>query len=183
MFQMKRYLTSKWVEDIESLSEIKLSRCYQCKKCSNGCPVVYAMDYPPNRLIKMIQFGFKEEVLKSSTIWICASCETCNTRCPNDIEIPKLMDYLRQEALRENLVEKEKNIPIFHQVFLSSIRRYGRVHELMMIGEYRLRIKDFKSDLKLGWEMFRRGRLKLFLSSISGMKELEEVFKLSEKED
>jgi len=172
-----------WLTEIETLSGIKVSACYQCKKCSNGCPVVSAMDFQPNRLIRMIQMGLKEDVLRSSTIWVCASCETCSTRCPNDIEIATLMDHLRQAAIREGKVEKEKNTPIFHQTFLSSIRKHGRVHELMMIGEYRFKTKDFMSDLRLGWEMFKRGRLKLFPAGVKGRREIEEIFKRSEKEE
>jgi heterodisulfide reductase subunit C len=174
---------SNWVAEVEVLSGIKVSACYQCKKCSNGCPVVYAMDFQPNRLMRMIQLGLKEDVLKSATIWVCASCETCSTRCPNDIEIATLMDHLRQAAIREGKVEKEKNTPIFHQTFLASIRKHGRVHELMMIGEYRLKTKDFLSDLRLGWEMFKRGRLKLFPAGVKSKREIEEIFKRSEKEE
>lgn len=172
-----------WVADLETESGIKVSACYQCKKCSNGCPVVYAMDFQPNRLIRMIQLGLKEDVLKSATIWVCASCETCSTRCPNDIEIATLMDYLRQAAIREGKVEKERNTPVFHQTFLSSIRKHGRVHELMMIGEYRLKTKDFLSDLRLGWEMFKRGRLRLFPAGVKSKGEIEEIFKRSEREE
>jgi heterodisulfide reductase subunit C len=172
-----------WVAELEAESGIKVSACYQCKKCSNGCPVVYAMDFQPNRLIRMIQLGLKEDVLKSATIWVCASCETCSTRCPNDIDIAALMDHLRQAAIREGKVEKEENTPTFHQTFLSSIRRNGRVHELMMIGEYRLKTKDFLSDLRLGWEMFRRGRLKLFPAGVKSKGEIEEIFKRSEREE
>jgi heterodisulfide reductase subunit C len=174
---------SNWIVEVEALSGIKVSACYQCKKCSNGCPVVYAMDFQPNRLIRMIQLGLKEDVLRSATIWVCASCETCSTRCPNDIEIAALMDHLRQASIREGKVEKEKNTPIFHQTFLSSIRRNGRVHELMMIGEYRLKTGDFMSDLRLGWEMFKRGRLKLFPAGVKEIREIREIFKRSEEKE
>lgn len=175
-------LEPTWWSEVEARSGIKVSACYQCKKCSNGCPVVYAMDIQPNRVIRMIQLGLKDEVLKSSTIWVCASCETCSTRCPNDVDIARLMDLLRQMSIQEGKV-KDGKTAIFHETFLSSIRRFGRVHELMMIGEYRAKTRDFMSDLRLGWEMFKRGRLKLFPSGVKGKKEIREIFRRSEKEE
>ncbi|MBW1768645.1 MAG: hypothetical protein JRJ65_16565 [Deltaproteobacteria bacterium] len=65
-----------WLAEVEKNSGVKVSACYQCKKCSAGCPVTFAMDYLPNQMLHMIQIGLKEEVLKSATIWVCASCET-----------------------------------------------------------------------------------------------------------
>ena len=81
--------------------KVDLFACYQCGKCSNGCPVTFAMDYLPHQLIRMLQLGLTEEVLGSRTIWVCASCETCYTRCPNEVEIPELMDDLKQEVLKQ----------------------------------------------------------------------------------
>ena len=80
---------------IETAGE-EIFDCYQCYKCSAGCPVSYTMDLLPHQIIRSVLFGRKEKVLSSSTIWICASCETCTTRCPNEIDIAKVMDVLRQ---------------------------------------------------------------------------------------
>ena len=74
---------------------VPIQRCYHCRKCSAGCPVAFAMEFNPNKVIKMIQMGKRAEVLGSSTIWLCASCETCVTRCPNDVDIARMMDVLR----------------------------------------------------------------------------------------
>ena len=82
---------------------IHVQDCYQCQKCSAGCPVVFAMDYKPNQIMQMVSLGMKERVLNCKTIWVCASCYTCSTRCPNDIDIAGVMDRLRQAALREGI--------------------------------------------------------------------------------
>ena len=141
---------------------IHVQDCYQCQKCSAGCPVVFAMDYKPNQIMQMVSLGMKERVLNCKTIWVCASCYTCSTRCPNDIDIAGVMDRLRQAALREGVEPAEKEVPIFHASFLESIRTHGRVHELGLMARYKMKTGKFLDDFKLGWKMFTKGKLRLF---------------------
>jgi heterodisulfide reductase subunit C len=124
---------------IEELSGQKIAACFQCEKCTNGCPVTFAMDIVPHRLMRMLQLGLLNKALHSDTIWVCASCQTCSTRCPNDIEIAHVMDSLRQLSQKEGIKTARKNAPIFHAAFLSSLRRHGRVHEPEMAVMYMLR--------------------------------------------
>jgi len=175
-----------WLVEVEKSSGVKVSACYQCKKCSSGCPVTFAMDYLPNQIIHMIQMGLKDEVLKSATIWVCASCETCTTRCPNDIDIAKIMDTMRRASLKSGLAIGERRVPIFHETFLSSIKSKGRVYELGMIGQYTLKSGDVTLKLKsgslmdearLGWQMFKKGKLKLFPQKIKRRGEIKKLFK------
>ena len=177
---------SSWLYEVEKSSGVKVSACYQCKKCSSGCPVTFAMDYLPNQILHMIQMGLKDEVLKSATIWVCASCETCTTRCPNDIDIARIMDVMRRESLKSGLATGEKKVPVFHDAFLSSIESMGRVYELGMIGHYSLKSGDIKAKLisgsfieevKLGWQMFKKGKLKLFPQKIKRTGEIKRLFK------
>ncbi len=179
-----------WLNKVEKKSGVAVSACYQCKKCSSGCPVAFAMDYLPNQILHMIQMGLKEEVLKSATIWVCASCETCTTRCPNDIDIAKIMDVMRMESRTSGLATGEKRVPVFHDAFLSSIKSTGRVYELGMIGQYTLKSGDvtakFKGgslmeEAKLGWQMFKKGKLKLFPHRIKGRGEVKKLFKKLKK--
>ena len=118
---------------------VDLFSCYQCGKCSNGCPVTFAMDYLPHQLIRMLQLGLTQEVLQSKTIWVCASCETCNTRCPNEIEISKLMDELKYEVLARDMTPSEEAVSEFHEVFLDNIKMFGRVNETFLMGVYQMR--------------------------------------------
>ena len=89
-----------FVARVEEISGQDLLACNQCGKCSAGCPVVAAMDLLPSQVVRLAQLGM-EEVLESDTIWICASCLTCVTRCPKGVDLPRLMEALRQIALRQ----------------------------------------------------------------------------------
>jgi heterodisulfide reductase subunit C len=97
-----------FVRQVEEISGQDLLACNQCGKCSAGCPVVAAMDLLPSQVIRMAQLGM-EEVLESDTIWICASCLTCVTRCPKGVDLPRLMEALRQIALRQGVAELDLN--------------------------------------------------------------------------
>jgi len=144
-----------------------LNRCYQCSMCSDGCPVAYAMDYYPNQIIHLVRLGLKERVLNSTTIWLCASCETCATRCPNEIEIVRLMDTLREESIKAGVNSQVSNILKFHQAFLDQIKKKGRIDEVSLMISYELKSREFLSvskikeltDMAIG--MFKKGKIKL----------------------
>jgi heterodisulfide reductase subunit B len=120
------------------------------------------MDFLPNQIVHMVELGMKDEILKSKTIWLCAECQTCVTRCPNDVDIPTFMEVLKRLALKEGVEAAEKNVPLFNKAFLDSIRKKGRIHELGMMRQYKMQSGDLFSDIKLGFSMFRKGKLKIF---------------------
>ena len=161
----------------------KLDRCYQCSMCSNGCPVAYAMDFYPHQLIHMVHLGLKEEVLQSRAIWLCTSCETCATRCPNQVDIVHFMDVLRQQSIQEKFKSSVNEIPQFHEVFMREIQRRGRINEPQLVLHYRLKtgalfsLKSIHQDASLGLKMFLRGKFKLLSRKIRGREEMKEVFK------
>ena len=136
---------SHFLEEVKRKSGEDLSLCYQCLKCTAGCPTAPYMDVRPNNIIRMIQMGMKEEVLGCSAIWLCVYCQTCGTRCPNEIHIGILMDALRELAVEEGIPAKEKNIHLFHEAFIQSVRRGGRAHEVTMLMDYMLRSRDLMS--------------------------------------
>ena len=164
-----------FAQQIRGVEGANLDRCYQCLTCSLSCPVNFAMDYLPHRIMRMCQLGLKQWVLNSSTIWICAACETCVTRCPNEVDILRIMDTLRETALREKVVGKESSIPVFHQIFLSGIEQTGRQYELGMILRLKLKFGDFFSDIGLGIKMLLKGKLKLLPSRIKGAREVKSI--------
>ncbi len=106
----KKKIKDPFVSKVEELSGQNLLACYQCGKCSAGCPAVSQMDILPNQIIRYAQLGLKEELLESKSIWICASCFTCNARCPKGINIAEVIEALRQILLRkrEDHVHVEK---------------------------------------------------------------------------
>lgn len=150
--------------------------CFQCQKCSAGCPVAPEMDYTPNQVMQMVSLGMKERLLACKTIWVCASCYTCSTRCPNQIDIAGVMDWLRQTAQKESVALSEKEVSCFHAAFLDSVRSHGRVHELSMLARYKMKTRKYFEDMKLGWKMFTRGKLRILPSNIKGRKEVAGLF-------
>lgn len=175
-----------WLIEVGEDSHENVSVCYQCKKCSSGCPVTFAMDYLPNQIIHMIRMGLKDEVLKSNSIWVCASCETCSTRCPNDIDVAKIIDTMRMASRKSGVKVAEKEVTYFHDAVLSSIKITGRLYELGMIGQFMLKSGGFFAKIKsgelmdqakLGLQMFKKGKLKLFPKFIKGRGEVSKLFK------
>jgi len=162
----------KWLE-MESGTEISL--CYQCGKCTAGCPVSFAMDHPPRQIIRLLQLGLIEHALRSESIWLCASCETCSSRCPRGVEIAKVMDALRREALKRR-IRVDKDVAAFNETFLSSVKRYGRVHEAGLVIEYNLKIRKPLKDAQLGPQMLVRGKLKMLPEVIKGSRQVREIF-------
>jgi len=173
---------SAFLAAVEARSGERVSRCFQCGKCSNGCPLAFAMDLKPNQIMRMVQLGLEEELLRSKTIWICAGCQTCTTRCPNDIDIAHLMDSLRQLSQEAGVPPAEPKVVKFHEAFLDSIRRHGRVYELGMVARYKLCTLDLLSDTKLAWKMLKKGKLRFLPSGVEGKKEIRRMFE-KQRED
>ena len=113
----KKKIKNDFVSKVEELSGQNLMACYQCGKCSAGCPAISRMDILPNQIIRLIQLGMKNELMESKSIWICASCMTCNARCPKGINIAEVIEAVRQILLRKrkdhlelkDLSKKEKS--------------------------------------------------------------------------
>ncbi len=170
-----------FLEEVKKRSGENLSLCYQCLKCTAGCPTASIMDIRPNTIIRMIQMGMKDAVLRSHAIWLCVSCETCGTRCPNEIDIGALMDTLREMAVEAKVPAAEKNIHLLHEAFVQSIRRGGRVHEATMLIDYKLRSRDFFTDMGPGMKLFFKGKIPLFPDFIKGRKEIQRIFERCSK--
>ena len=56
----------------------------------------------PRKLMHLTQMGLREYVEGSNTVWICASCHTCESRCPRGVDLPKVMEAIRLLTLRKN---------------------------------------------------------------------------------
>lgn len=166
--------------EVEGLLGKPISPCFHCSKCSSGCPVTFAMDVLPNRAVRMVQMGLRDQLLASSTIWLCASCETCTTRCPNDVDIAGLMDTLRQMSLRAGVPPAVRSVPAFHRAFLSSVKRWGRVFEAGMLAGFALKSgkgKGVLEDAGLGWELFKRGKLRLWPARVRQRLQIRTLFR------
>ena len=164
----------------------KMLDCIQCGICAGSCHARFAMDYSPMQIIKMVQLGMRKDVLSSSTIWICASCYTCTSRCPQGIDIPALMSQLKNMAIQNNVPAKIPTKPKFHRAFTEIVGKYGRMHEPEL--QVKLMNKSDPSQLfntaRLGFRMWRKGKVKLSPSRIKRARDVEAIFKgAMEKEE
>jgi heterodisulfide reductase subunit C2 len=166
--------------DISGITGIRVDSCYQCGKCSAGCPLSAEMDFPPSYLMRMLQTGdtaLQDKALGSFTIWVCLSCETCYSRCPMSIDIPKLMDYLRERSVKESKSSpRAKEIIAFHRSFLKSIEMTGRLYEVGLLVHYKLHTFKLMQDMDLAPAMLAKGKLNIFPEVISDRKKLSSIF-------
>lgn len=173
----KEDIESPLAGELERLSETKLVECYQCGKCSAGCPVASEMDILPNRVIRLAQLGQFDKILGSETIWICASCVTCTTRCPREVDIAAVMDSLRQMALKGLANKRSREIIQFHRAFLDAVWAFGRLAEFTLVGDYKMRSGKFFQDILTAPKMLQRGKLHFLPKTVAGRKEIRDIFK------
>lgn len=173
-----------YIKVIKEETGVNVNRCYQCGKCSAGCAMNEEMDFPPSLLMRMLQTRLDasyKEILQSQSIWLCVSCQNCVTRCPMEIDIPALTDYLREEAVKQKTVNKAaKDIVSFHQSFLDSIRYTGRLYEIGLIAGYKMRSKHLLQDVPLVPAMLKKGKLPIVPEIIKDKNAINKLFKASE---
>jgi heterodisulfide reductase subunit C len=171
---------------VQTEASLKVDACFQCRKCTNGCPVTFVMDIYPDQVIRLVLLGQKERVLGCSTIWVCSACETCTTRCPNEVDIAGTMDALKEMAIKEGVQIPESKTYAFHKAFLHDVRKRGRMFEGKMMQSYLLNSGELfrkvangsiKEEMSLGWNMLKKGRLPLLPKGIKGKKEIKEILK------
>jgi quinone-modifying oxidoreductase subunit QmoC len=141
----------------------KLFSCIQCGTCSATCPVSPYMDYTPRRIIAMIREGFRDEVLNSRTIWLCASCYSCTVDCPREIKITDVMYALKQEAIAQGKFPRRFPIPILAREFFRGVERNGRNSEGPLMVRFYLKTNPFAmlKNARMAFRLWRRGRLSL----------------------
>jgi len=166
---------------VEEATGVNLAHCYQCGKCAAGCPVSDQMDLPPCQVFRLLQLGFPEldeKVLRSEGIWLCLACETCSSRCPQEVDITRVMDALRHEALRLDVAHpKSKDILAFHRAFLDSIHYTGRLYEVGLVADYKVRSLHFLKDVALAPRMYVKGKLGLLPHMIKDRKGVGDLFR------
>jgi len=168
--------SANFAKEVTERSKTNLNLCWHCLCCSGGCPFVHAMDINPNAVIRMVQLGLKDEVLRCSTIWICVGCHTCSSECPQAIDMAAVMDTLRQMAIEEGVLVPEPDILKFHKEVLKSIERHGRTHKLEIMLKYKFRKRDWFSDIDVGLKMLAKRKLDLMPSKIERIDKLKELF-------
>lgn len=179
----------KFEEELDKnfLNEIKekshcneIDQCIQCGACSSSCPMAVYMDMPPRKIVSMVKNGFKDEVLKSTTIWLCSSCYTCQVRCPAEIKITDVMYALKRKAIEEKIYPSNFKIPILAREMHRIIAKNGRSSELWLILNLYIKSKRPWGMLKmtsLGLNLLKTGRMPIKAEKIKNRKQFKQLLK------
>lgn len=169
-------LGEDFIKKLDALSGAAVKRCFQCGKCSAGCPMASFMEHVPSRIVRMLQTGQYKRVLEGRSIWRCASCETCSSRCPNQVHLASIMDALRKLSLESGGPSKERFVQLANKLFLQNIRTYGRQYEMRLAAEFNFRSGQYFKDLTLGPKMFAKGKLKIIHHKNKNVSEIAKIF-------
>jgi len=154
-----------------------LQACMQCGACSASCPHSAHMDYTPRQMWRLVLWGEFAEIWRSHAFWLCSNCYTCTLRCPRGLALTEAVNALKRLAPRQTLHERRE--AAFYQVFMASVRKYGRVQEMDMMLRYFGAMKDLRLPIKfapLGSRLFWRGKIHRDTRWFSGQKKLERLF-------
>ncbi len=153
----------------------QLQSCIQCGTCSGTCPLSIYMDFSPRQVVALVRADFKNEVLRSHTIWLCASCYACTTECPRQIRITDIMYALKQRAIKEGIYPRRFPIPVLAKEFYKMVRRRGRITEMVLVMKLFVRTDwlGALSSWRLGLGLIRTGRFELRPGHIERHAELE----------
>ncbi len=191
MQEQKRLEGERLKQEITEVTGNAFNSCYQCGKCTAGCPAGNLMDNPPTRIMRLVQAGMVEEALRSDALWYCVGCMTCTSRCPQNMDIAGTMDALRSIALRTGMVSDDKAkklVTAFHVSFLNNVKKHGRLQELSLVQSYKLRTRSFLQDAGAGITMIKEGKINPLHAltgkeDVKGKQEIAAIFAASEKQD
>ena len=167
---------------VQEISGVDLSVCYQCKKCTSGCPVSSRAQCPPSEIMRRLHLGMGDELLRSDIFWMCVSCETCSTRCPMGIDVAAVMDALRKLAVQRGAAKPEGNVPRFNRAFLKTVEVFGRTYDIAMIAGYKLGSGKLMADTEKFPTMLKKRKIALLPPRGADRKTVRRIFQKT-KED
>ena len=165
------------IRSVEQRSGVDLGACYQCMKCTSGCPVTDYTASPPSEIMRRLHLGSGEEILVHDLIWLCASCETCSARCPMGIDIARVMDTLRAMALEKKVSIPEGNMPLFNRAFLETVRLFGRTYDIAMIAAYKIGTLKLFSDMEKFPVMLKKRKIAILPPRGADAHAVKHIFK------
>ena len=178
MITIKKNKSSRALKDaVELLSGVDLSVCFQCKKCSSGCPVAKLAKTRPSEIMRSLHLGAGDELLASDLVWMCASCETCSTRCPMGIDVAAVIDALRNLAIARGASKQKGNVPLFNRAFLKTVETFGRSYEIGMITTYKLGTGKLMNDTGKFPAMLKKGKIALLPPRGGDKKTVKRIFR------
>ena len=167
--------------DIEKLTGVDLSVCFQCKKCSSGCPVAKLAKTRPSEIMRLLHLGAGEELLERDLVWMCVSCETCSARCPMGIDVASVMDSLRRLALERGAPKPEGDMPLFNRAFLKTVEIFGRPYDIAMITAYKIGTGKLMEDTEKFPSMLKKGKIALLPALTGDRKTVKRIFKIAKQ--
>lgn len=170
-------------EEVAARTGANPARCYQCGKCSAGCPMALETTLRPHDIMRMINMDRKDKLMENESIWLCITCETCAARCPNSCDPARVIDTLREMSLIEGSSAAPKAIKAFHDAFLSRIKAGGRMFEIGMIADYKFKSGQLFQDVLSAPGMLSRGKLALTPHKIKGVDDVRRIFAVCEAEE
>jgi heterodisulfide reductase subunit C len=164
------------LREVSLRSGTAVNHCLHCRTCACGCPFLKGMDYHPNAVLRLLQYGLDQKALECKTIWVCVSCHTCSSKCPVGIDIAAVMNTLRLMAQEKGIRAGKPNILSFHQEVLRSLRNYGRAHKLGIMWHYKLHNRQWFQDVDVGLKMLVKRKLELLPAKVKNMEDLQSLF-------
>jgi heterodisulfide reductase subunit C2 len=178
--KIKKATTEKSLRQaVEEMSGVDLSLCYQCKKCTSGCPVAKMTDSAPAEIVRRLHLGAGNELLDSDLVWMCLSCETCYGRCPMKINIAAVIDALRSLAVAGKAATPKGNVPLMNRMFLKTVEAFGRTYDLGMIMAYKLGSGSIMNDAEKFPSMLGKGKMGILPPSGADRQSVRRVFQRS----
>ncbi|MFH1328684.1 MAG: 4Fe-4S dicluster domain-containing protein [Candidatus Bathyarchaeota archaeon] len=167
-------------ELMNELEKEKIPNCFQCGACTGLCPASFAMDYTPRQIIDMVHLGLWDDVLSSSTIWMCATCYACTVRCPQGVDIAEVMEGLKNIAVISGRYPSEELN--FYVSFMDAIRKNGRLNEIDLVLKSMSKTELLR-NIKLGVSLFRKGKIKLSSTKVKKLNQISDIFKKTLNEE
>ena len=167
------------IAEVEKISGVDLSVCFQCKKCTSGCPVSKLVKFPPSEIMRRLHLKAGKEILESDILWMCVSCETCSQRCPMGIDVAAVMDALRKLALEKGASKQKGNVPLFNKAFLKTVEIFGRTYDMAMIAAYKTGSGKFMDDTEKFPTMLKKKKIALLPSFKGDRKTAKRIFQMA----
>src|SRR3990172_7737263 len=179
------------LREVSERSSQNLSACYQCRRCAAGCPVGEETGVTPDRLIRMVLLGDRDEALNNLLVWQCVACYTCGTRCPNDIQTARITETLKQMSKEAHLDPLKPRVADFHGSFMKAAGHFGRFNEIEGMGIYEAKtaLKELKkgnvkavldemmAQAKLGLTMMKKKRMHFKIDKVKNVSEVKALYR------
>jgi heterodisulfide reductase subunit C len=162
--------------ELKDLFGIDVDTCLECGKCSGGCSNGHVFDYTPRKIVQLVKLGSEDTLLKMDALWICLSCQLCLDRCPSGIDIPRIMDYLREKARWRGIPATRPAVELFHDLMLEQIRKTGRVSEVALMLRFKAATGDYMKDTGIGVKLFLKGKLNPFSPAVKDVDEMRVLY-------